>query len=620
MASVAGTSDLRQCVPLESEARASCLDRWLGDRKIEPSRLARLGDLPEEHPEFVLELVDRVKLPGDLSVNPARAALQDLRGRSLQASGRAEEATQAFARAMAFDDGLPRLTWLDDDGRRTWTASLDAGAGRHLRLARGIATSGRNDVARAVLLETLGLDPGDETIDLWKSLGGTAESTLSPKPLAAPIWSPALPPVEINLYDGGVFRPAEAVGEVLILTFWASWCQPCQEELPMLQALYDSERDKGLTIIAINGQEPKGIALPFARQLGLTMPIAHYQAKFHEMLNVATLPTTILIDRWGRMQGRWSGYQPGQEKEVERATRLLLAMGERPTESFAQVLTGDGLLEAVWSREISAPIDGLALEQSEGGPKLLLSTARSVLVIDASGETEERRIGDAILALMRRADLDGDGEAELVGFRRGGSNLIRLSESTWKPERRAAPHPVLDVELLQARDPETKGTMLLGTVGGLYTEVDGAEAVRIDGIEVVQDIAALQRSEASQVIALDGDESWRRIDLAASSVAEPVPAPAGTRRIVPGRSGFGLAPGVVTAATEVEILSGGDTAIAVATAAGQLVLLDSATGKERFRARWEGVHDLIAADLNGDGVEELVVAAGRRVTVLQTKN
>ncbi len=618
--SAVAATDLRRCVPLESEARASCLDEWLGDRTVDPARLARLGDLPEEHPEFVLEFVGRVNLPDDLSVNSARAALQDLLGRSLMALGRKDEATQAFARAMAFDDGLPRLTWLDDDGTRAWTAALDAGAGRHFRLAREIAASGKNDVARALLLESLRLDPGVESIELWKSLDGMADYTLSPEPLAVPIWAPVLPPVEINLYDGGVFRPAEAVGDVLILTFWATWCQPCQEELPMLQALYDSEREHGLSIIAVNGQEPKGTALPFARQLGLTMPIAYYQAKFHEMLNVTTLPTTILIDRWGRMQGRWSGYEPGQEHVIERDTRRLLAMRDRPTEAVAEVLVGDGMLEAVWSREISAPIDGLELERSETGPKLLLSTARTVLVIDAAGETEDRRSGDAILALMRRADLDGDGEAELVGFRRGGSNLIHLSEATWKPERRPAPHPVLDVELLQANGAETKGTILLGTVGGLYSEVHGSPPVRIGGIDVVQDIAVLQRPGASRVVALDGDLSWRRIDLERSSVADSNPAPMGTRRIVPGKSGFGLAPVAVTAATEVAILPEGGTAVAVATALGQLVLLDSATGKERFRARWDGVNDLLAADLDGDGVEELVVAAERRVTVLRAKN
>ncbi len=617
--SVAGASDLRECVSLEAGARATCVDRWLGERKVDPSRLARLGDLPEEHPEFVIELVERVELPGDLSVNPTRAAIQDLRGRSLQALGRTEEATQAFSRAIAFNDGLSRLTWFDDDGERTWTAPVDAGLGRHLRLARAIAASGRNDVARALLLETLGLDPGDETIALWKSLGGRAESTLSPKPLAAPIWSPALPPVEINLYDGGVFRPADVVGDVLILTFWATWCQPCQEELPMLQKLYESARDDGLSIIAINGQEPKGTALPFARQLGLTMPIAHYQAKFHEMLNVTTLPTTILIDRWGRMQGRWTGYEPGQEREIERNARLILAMRDQPMETIAEVLVGDGLLEAVWSREISAPIDGLALEQSETGPNLLLSTARAVLVIDGSGETVGRRKGDAILALMRRADLDGDGEAELVGFRRGGSNLIRLSGATWELERREAPHPVLDVELLHASDPDSKGTTLLGTVSGLYSELDGAEPVRIEGIEVVQDIAVLERAEGIEVLALDGDVSWRRVDLEAPSVADPVPAPAGTHRILPGRSGFGFAPRVTTAATEVAILPAGAAAVAAATASGQLVLLDSATGSVRFRARWDGVNDLLAADLDGDGLEELIVAAGRRVTVLRAR-
>jgi hypothetical protein len=72
----------------------------------------------------------------------------------------------------------------------------------------------------------------------------------------------------------------------------------------------------------------------------------------------------------------------------------------------------------------------------------------------------------------------------------------------------------------------------------------------------------------------------------------------------------------VTAAVSGRFLPGTGRQLAVATFAGHLALIDEATGQLMFDATWPAIHDLSAADLDGDGRDELLVASGRSVTVL----
>jgi cytochrome c biogenesis protein CcmG/thiol:disulfide interchange protein DsbE len=104
------------------------------------------------------------------------------------------------------------------------------------------------------------------------------------------------------LFDGSRFSLAENAGKVVVLNFWASWCAPCREEMPALDAYYRRHRGEGLEVIAISMDNPKDEAkareimraFSFPAAFGREMSIKAYG-------RIAQLPTTLIIDRQGRL-------------------------------------------------------------------------------------------------------------------------------------------------------------------------------------------------------------------------------------------------------------------------------------------------------------------------------
>lgn len=126
--------------------------------------------------------------------------------------------------------------------------------------------------------------------------------------------------------DGERLRGADLAGRVVILAFWASWCEPCQEELPALSALARAAREEGLPleIVAISLDEsPRDFARGRAR-LDLTgLRVAHAPS-LGARLGVSSLPTTWLLDADGQAIRRTTGYRSGQIQELEAEVHSLL--------------------------------------------------------------------------------------------------------------------------------------------------------------------------------------------------------------------------------------------------------------------------------------------------------
>lgn len=126
---------------------------------------------------------------------------------------------------------------------------------------------------------------------------------------------------------------AEQRGKVVILSFWATWCAPCKQELPVLQKFLDKYGDDGLTVLAINIDDPKTVAEArrFVKNRKLTMPVlldadSKVLAKFNPRV---ALPFVQLIDREGRRVTNHTGFTSGAEKKLEKEILDLLA--EKPT-------------------------------------------------------------------------------------------------------------------------------------------------------------------------------------------------------------------------------------------------------------------------------------------------
>lgn len=119
-------------------------------------------------------------------------------------------------------------------------------------------------------------------------------------------------------------------GKVVLLNFWATWCGPCQVEMPHLQKLYTDLGPKGFVVIGISTDDAKSAAgvKPIVKSKGLTYPVLlDQQTSVVSQYNPAkTLPFNVLVDRKGDIVSVFSGYNPGDEVKVRQAVEALLAL------------------------------------------------------------------------------------------------------------------------------------------------------------------------------------------------------------------------------------------------------------------------------------------------------
>lgn len=113
--------------------------------------------------------------------------------------------------------------------------------------------------------------------------------------------SPALEAVTL---DGDTVRTERLRGDVIVVNVWATWCPPCRLEMPALEDVYRSRRDRGLKVLALSLDRSNVDAVRrFVDEHGLTFPVAMATPAMRRALGgVHAVPTTFLIDRSGRLR------------------------------------------------------------------------------------------------------------------------------------------------------------------------------------------------------------------------------------------------------------------------------------------------------------------------------
>jgi cytochrome c biogenesis protein CcmG/thiol:disulfide interchange protein DsbE len=102
---------------------------------------------------------------------------------------------------------------------------------------------------------------------------------------------------------------ADYKGQVVLVNLWATWCAPCKEEMPTLQAFYDKYRKNGFVIIAVNDGDPTADVLQFVKDYKLTFSVwldPTYIAT-EQVFKTLNLPSSFVIDREGTTQLMWMG-------------------------------------------------------------------------------------------------------------------------------------------------------------------------------------------------------------------------------------------------------------------------------------------------------------------------
>lgn len=137
--------------------------------------------------------------------------------------------------------------------------------------------------------------------------------------------SGAAPDFTLKSNQGSNIRLDELKGEVVMLNFWASWCGPCRQEMPLMNDIFAKYEDLGFTILAVNVDENQADADRFLEAVPVDFPVLYdATSKVSEMYSVDAMPTTVMIDRDGNKRFLHRGYKPGYEDEYAAQVKQLI--------------------------------------------------------------------------------------------------------------------------------------------------------------------------------------------------------------------------------------------------------------------------------------------------------
>ena len=129
-----------------------------------------------------------------------------------------------------------------------------------------------------------------------------------------------------SLAGSGSIDLSKYKGKVVIVDFWASWCEPCKVELPYLDKLALKNKGKDLVVIGVNLDEKKAEAVAFLKSHPVQLPIAYDGEKktLVEKAEIEVMPTSFIIDKKGVIADRHEAFRSGDEAKIEKLISELM--------------------------------------------------------------------------------------------------------------------------------------------------------------------------------------------------------------------------------------------------------------------------------------------------------
>ena len=161
---------------------------------------------------------------------------------------------------------------------------------------------------------------------LCMAIALAASAGLSTAALAAdPIGQPA-PTFSLPLRGGNAPLGLDKLrGQVVMVNFWASWCEPCRKEFPLLDQIYKKYKAAGFTLVGVNVEPDAKDAESFIARTPVSFPILFDKdSAVSKQYHVSGMPTTVLIDRKGVLRWVHRSYVPGDENEYLNQVRAIL--------------------------------------------------------------------------------------------------------------------------------------------------------------------------------------------------------------------------------------------------------------------------------------------------------
>jgi len=127
------------------------------------------------------------------------------------------------------------------------------------------------------------------------------------------------------LSEKGLFEAEKYRGKVVYLDFWASWCKPCKESFPWMDAMYKNYEKMGLVVIAVNVDKKQAHADAFLKKNPRSFPVRFDPAGIlADKYQLAGMPMSYIIDRDGVIRYRHIGYIPAMQDIYEKQLQDLL--------------------------------------------------------------------------------------------------------------------------------------------------------------------------------------------------------------------------------------------------------------------------------------------------------
>lgn len=133
------------------------------------------------------------------------------------------------------------------------------------------------------------------------------------------------PDFALKSSTGENLRLSEYRGEVVMLNFWATWCGPCRQEMPLLDDLYNRYERVGFKLLGVNIDDNSQRAIDMMKELGVDFPVLFDASKdVSKLYEVNAMPVTVILDREGNVRYVHKGYKPGYEEKYLNEVRALL--------------------------------------------------------------------------------------------------------------------------------------------------------------------------------------------------------------------------------------------------------------------------------------------------------
>jgi len=144
-------------------------------------------------------------------------------------------------------------------------------------------------------------------------------------PVLAGTAGAAAPQFNLASREGKDVSLTQYHGQVVMINFWASWCGPCRQEMPLLESIYKKYNKLGFTLLGVNVEPDSKAAEDWLKATPVSFPILFDKdSKVSKLYDVAGMPSTVIIDRSGKVRVLHRGYKPGDENEYLDSIRTLV--------------------------------------------------------------------------------------------------------------------------------------------------------------------------------------------------------------------------------------------------------------------------------------------------------